>query len=337
MARVIAPGVGVVVLNWNNLEDTLDCLASVSASKYPALSVMLVDNHSVEDPCATVAARFPRVHIARQRRNLGYSGGNNIGIAWALEASADYVLLLNNDTVVAVDIIERLVEIAERHVDAGFVTPRILVHGTDRIYWDGGTIDWATGDVAHDSSSLVSVREGVRESAWSNGCAPLIRAKTIREIGLMDDELFLYYEDLDWSARATKAGWRHLVALDAICGHKVSRSSGGTTTPLAQYYYARNRYRVLARHASGYASFGGALRYARRIVVDYRTNRADVPMRQAILQGALDLVRRKWGERQRWNPIFLSVCDALAYGLSSSTLLKIWRVARRVASLVRDK
>ena len=330
----MARRVGVVVLNWNNLGDTLDCLASLEASEYPAMSVILVDNYSAEDPSARVAGRFPRVHIARQRRNLGYSGGNNAGIELALEAGAHYVLLLNNDTIVARDMIERLVEIGERYLDAGFITPKILVHDSDRIYWDGGTIDWSRGDTPHDSSSLASVDDGVRESAWSNGCSVLIRAETIREIGLMDDTFFLYYEDVDWSVRGSKAGWRHLVALDAICWHKVSRSFGEVLSPLSRYYSARNRYRLLAKHSSDYPSLGGTVRYTKRLLADYYWNRGDVRARRAILHAALDLAQRRWGERRQRDPIFLTVSDAIIYVAATAAfaLLKTWRLARRIGA-----
>ena len=324
------PRVAVIVLNWNNLDDTLECLASITASRYAAMSVILIDNHSIEDPFETVSVRFPSVRIARQSRNLGYSGGNNVGITWALDAEADYVLLVNNDAIVAKDMIERLVEVGERHLDAGFVTPKILVHGSDRVYWDGGTIDWSRGDPIHDSSSLAPVRDRIRESAWSNGCAVLIRAKTIRQIGLMDDQFFLYYEDVDWSIRASRVGWRHLVALDAICWHKVSRSFGGrpgAATPRASYYYFRNRYRVLAKHASDRASLGGVLRYAQRLLADYHWYRRHVGMRRAVVAAALDLIQRRWGERQERNAIVLIVCDSITY-VVATVVFSIWRLVR---------
>jgi GT2 family glycosyltransferase len=318
------PRVGIVVLNWNNEDDTLECLASVTASTYPTIAgVILVDNHSDQDPSNIVMARFPNVHVARQSANLGYAGGNNIGIVWALEAAADYVLILNNDAVIASDAIERLVDVAERNGDAAFVTPRILVYGKDEVYWDGGTVNWSTGDVTHDSSSLPLKHERVRESAWSNGCAPLVRVKAIRDIGLMDPDFFLYYEDVDWSARASKAGWKHLVALDAVCWHKVSRTSGGIATPLSRYYYARNRYRLLARHTPTYASFEGIVRYARRILRDYHWHRDNVEVRRAIVEGTLDLVQRRWGARPGRHPGLMALCDAVFYAISVAAVMPL--------------
>ena len=109
------PRVVVIVLNWNNLADTLDCLASVTASTYPALDVTLVDNHSDQDPTPAVRSKFPAVDIAREPDNLGYAGGNNGGIRRAVQENADYVFLLNNDALIADDTIARLVAVAERY------------------------------------------------------------------------------------------------------------------------------------------------------------------------------------------------------------------------------
>jgi hypothetical protein len=320
------PRVGIVVLNWNNTQDTLECLASVVASDYPDINPIVVDNGSDDFPELLIRQRFPAVQIARQRFNRGYAGGNNIGIELALRADAEFVMLLNNDAVLAPDALGRLVDAATRHVNAGFLTPRILVHGTDSIYWDGGIVDWSTGDGEHDSSRLHAVEPRILESAWSNGCAPLVRAKTIADIGLMDESLFLYYEDVDWSARATRHGWKHLVVLDAVCWHKVSRSTGGPHSPLWFFYVARNRYRVLREHNEYYRSYRGILRYATRLLRDYYAYRRDREIRRAIVEGAVALVRKRRGPRQPLGGRTLTVLDAIlvvtARSLSALKALK---------------
>ena len=329
MAR---PSVGVVVLNWNNLTDTLECLGSVAKSSYRDTWVVLVDNGSAEDPSLAVGAQYPEVLVLRQPQNLGYSGGNNAGVVWLLEKGVDYVLLLNNDAIVEAGMIEELVYVAERNPDAGFVTPRIFIHGTNEVYWGGGTVDWLTGETSHDGSVLVG-RDGALESGWSNGCAPLIRSETIHEIGLMDSDLFLYCEDVDWSARASKAGWQHLVAVNATCWHKVSRSSIGVAI---RYYLTRNRYRVLVRHSPKYKSFLGVPRYGIRVLVDYHRAKAEVAGRRAVLQGALDLVQGRWGERQHRSSVFLAVCDVIIYPLAivNSVVLRALNLVRRLKPLL---
>lgn len=319
------PRVGVIVLNWNNTEDTLECLASVLESTYRGIIVWLVDNASDDDPTHVVAEKFPQVHVARQATNLGYAGGNNEGIRLALAAGVDYVLILNNDVVVAPDMIAHLVRVAQAHPDAGFITPTILVAGGgDRIYWDGGTIDWSSGDVHHDSSRLPTV-DGVTESEWSNGCAPLVRAGTIRDIGLMDERLFLYYEDVDWSARATARGWRHIVVARARCWHKVSASTGGISAPRSRFYFARNRYLVLQRHNPAYASYRGVLRYAVRLVGDYGWWRTDAITRRMLVEASLALIRGRWGRYRPERPIVTTIAEYGLYGLSVAA-----RLARRL-------
>jgi len=332
---VTSPRVSVVVLNWNNLGDTLDCLRSLAMSSYQEIRVILIDNHSDEDPTATVSAHFPEIRIERQRRNLGFSGGCNAGIVLALQDEAEYVLLLNNDAFVTNDMIARLVDVGERHPEAASVTPTIRIHGSERIYWDGGTIDWSRGDTMHDSSSLPTLEDGVRESGWSNGCALLLRAKTIREIGVLDDQFFLYFEDTDWSVRASRLGWRHLVVLDAICWHKVARSFGGPDNPVRRYYYVRNRYRLLAKHAPGHSSMRSTLLYFKRVLGDYHWYRKDVQMRRAVLHGALDSARNRWGEHREMNAGFMAVCDSIAYLVTTAgmALVTACRRAWRIASV----
>ena len=312
------PRVGIIVLNWNNTHDTLECLASVVASDYPDINPIVVDNGSDDFPEVLIRQRFPAVQIARQRFNRGYAGGNNVGIELALRADAEFVMLLNNDAVLAPDAVGRLIDAATRHVNAGFLTPRIIVHGTDSVYWDGGIVDWSTGDVEHGSARLHSVEPRILESAWSNGCAPLVRAKTIADIGLMDESLFLYYEDVDWSARASRSGWKHLVVLDAVCWHKVSRSTGGAHGPLGFFYYARNRYRILREHNDYYRSYRGVLRYGARLLRDYYRHRRDREIRRAIVEAAVALVRKRWGARHPVGGRTLTVFDAILVVIAGS-------------------
>jgi GT2 family glycosyltransferase len=309
------PHVAVVVLNWNNLSDTIECLASILSSDYDRLSVWLIDNASTDDPTAAVRAEFPSVRIVRLPQNLGYSGGNNAGLRLTLDAGADYVLLANNDVVVSREMIGRLVTVAQARPEAGFVTPRIRVAGAERLYWDGGTIDWATGDVDHESSTLPR-RDGIVESQWSNGCCPLVRATMIHDVGAMDERFFLYYEDVDWSFRASQRGWRHLVVPDAECRHKVSRSTGGIHTPRSRFYFARNRYLVLQKHSPHYSGRLGGIRYSIRILQEYGWYRDRIEVRRAIVEASLSLIEGRWGEYHQRSRIVTMIADGLFYVVS---------------------
>ena len=315
----MATRVAVVVLNWNHLEETRACLRSVFAARGDQ-AVILVDNASDEDP-AELVREFPRLRLARQSRNLGYAGGNNAGLRLAFEAGADYVLILNNDVVIEPDMIVELLDVAERYPRACFVTARVLQPDSDRAYWDGGIIDWARGDVWHTSEQLPR-RDGIVESQWSNGCALLVRAVAAKQIGLMDDSLFLYYEDVDWSARATLAGWQHLVALKAVCTHGVSKSTGGMQAPASRFYFARNRFRVLRRYSPQYhLAVVAAARYALRLARDYYWLRRDPPARRALIDAARALLGNRWGPYQPREDRLGQAVDragALAAGVAAS-------------------
>ena len=169
------PPVIAIVLNWNNLPDTLDCVESLRCSDYSNLSVWVVDNDSAEDPTFDLQAKYPEVRVFRNSKNLGYAGGNNRGVRAAMDCGAAYVLLLNNDVVVAPDCIRRLVTAAQANRHIGMATPKVFhYHRPHDVYWDGGVVDWQSGDARHASSAL-PVEGGIVRSEWLNGCSLLVR------------------------------------------------------------------------------------------------------------------------------------------------------------------
>jgi GT2 family glycosyltransferase len=307
------------ILNWNNIEDTLECLESVLQSDYPALTVWLVDNGSDEDPTELVARRYPSVRVLRLDTNNGYGGGNNIALQRALAEDATFVLLLNNDVVVAPDMVRRLVDALETNPDIGMATPRVFFYDRrHEVYWDGGTIDWSRGDVAHESRGLPT-RDGLILSEWLDGTSLFVRASVVRQVGLFDDRYFLYYEDAEWSTRARRAGWLIAVVPNASCWHKVSRSTGGTMNPRVSYYYTRNRYLYFTSNQLPLSRRLPLIRYSRRAFRDYRRWRHDSQHRRAVLQAWFDLVRGRWGcyVPSRHQRLLASV-DALTFGLVST-------------------
>jgi GT2 family glycosyltransferase len=243
------PLVGVIVLNWNNLLDTLECVESVRSSDYVNLAIWVVDNYSDEDPTLELNAKYPEVSVLRTAKNLGYAGGNNAGVRAAIDRGAAYIFLLNNDAVVAPDCVRRLVEAAEADRRIGMATPTVFHYDRrSEVYWDGGFVDWKSGDVRHDSSSL-PVAGGITWAEWLNGCSLFVRVSAIRDIGLLDERYFLYFEDADWSVRAGRRGWTNAVVSKARAWHKVAASSGGFANPVMRFYFFRNRYLFSTRHS----------------------------------------------------------------------------------------
>lgn len=252
------PTVALIVLTWNQRDLTLDCLASLAALDYPAdrLEVVVVDNGSVDGTAEAVRAAYPGVTLLETGENLGYAGGNNVGIRYALEQGADYVLILNNDVTVAPDFLGPLLAAMGDGEDVGIVTP-LLADGTepDRVWALGARVDRRTGrvDRLHVGESVADVRaRPPLEVDAASGAAMMVRASILPQVGLMDEAFYLYYEEIDWCLRVRRAGHRILAVPASLAWHRVSATLGATS-PVIDYYMTRNQVRFLYRHWSAVA------------------------------------------------------------------------------------
>lgn len=289
------PFVVAVVLNWNNLADTVECVRSLLRSEYSNLAVWVVDNASRDDPTPELRREHPGIRIVRNTKNLGYGGGNNSGLRLAMAEGAEYVLLLNNDAVVAPSTVGHLVMAAERDSRIAMATPTVLYYDRpSEVYWDGGAIDWETGWVSHHSEGL-RVEGELRRSEWLDGCSLLVRISAITDIGFLDERYFLYFEDAEWSVRAARRGWLTPVVLKAQAWHKVSKSTGGRGVPAVRFYYARNRYLFMAAHSPSRERLKWRVRYARDTLLEYWLLRDDPEGRRAIVAASLCLLGGRWG------------------------------------------
>jgi len=230
----------IIILNWNNWPDVLECLESLKDNDYPNYQVVIVDNGSKIRP------ELPSsdIKIIYNQENLGFSGGNNVGIKYALENNADYVLLLNDDTVVSRDFLSKLVEIGESNENIGLIGPKIYFYENKNKIWSaGGKINWLynkgemIGHNQEDNGQYDSPK--VKETEFLTGCCVLVKKQAIEKIGLMPEEYFLYYEDTDWSLKARKNGFKCVFIPDAQIWHKGSQSSI-SGSPSYIYYHIRN-------------------------------------------------------------------------------------------------
>lgn len=249
------PKVVAVVLNWNGTSDTLACVRSLLAVDYPALETVVVDNGSRESPEATLEEQGLSVPVLRLDSNLGYAGGNNVGIAWALDRGADFVWVLNNDAEVDADSLTPLVESAARHARAGAFGPRI-VRGDDpsRIWVAWGEVTWRQSLIAlvgENEPDGPRFREE-REVGWVTGCALFLRASALREVGSFEEDFFAYHEDVDWAARARAKGWSSRFVPASRVVHHIHGSSGGASHygGFRKYLSARNSVLYAKRHGS---------------------------------------------------------------------------------------
>lgn len=244
-----AAALAVVVLNWNNASDTLECLRSLAASEEPVVTVV-VDNGSVDGSAEEIERSGLTTHLLRTGRNLGYAGGNNVGLQHALAEGYECIAVLNNDTLVGPQAMGQM----RRHVVESScplaINPVISYADHPASTWfAGGVMD--RGWPRHLQAAEVSEAEGVlRDSEVLTGCCLVATGETWREVGLFDERFFLIFEDSDWSLRARQRGVRLAVATDSVIAHKVSRSFElGAMPSLGIYYFVRNGLRFNGRYA----------------------------------------------------------------------------------------
>ncbi len=246
-----SPLVYIVILNWNGFRDTVECLESCRSIAYPALRILVVDNGSVDGSETRLRQRFPDLEIIQTGRNLGFAGGNNVGIRIALERGADYVLLLNNDTVVHPDLIAALVRTARSDARIGMLCPKIYRFDPPDVLWYAGAhiIEWlGWGNHRGDGIRDVGQFDALEDVNRPTGCALMVTRAACDQVGLLGEEYFCYCEDLDWGLRARRAGFRIVYDPGTRVWHKVSRSSTGERSSVVLYYYVRNLMLCLDRN-----------------------------------------------------------------------------------------
>ncbi len=244
-----APRVAAVVLNWCSVPDTSACLRSLEASDYPALSVLLVDNASPDGSGAELHALFPHLPYLQTGANLGYTGGNNRGIERALADGADYVLVLNNDTLVDPDAVTRLVEAARSRPRVGAVGPKIVyADAPDRIWFGGGDFSRARALGYHRGEGQPDPQPSggePEEVTFLTGCCLLLPAQVLREVGGFEEDFFAYVEDVDLCLRLMERGYRLLYQPAGRIAHRVPLHEAPSAFGIE--HGVRNRVRLARR------------------------------------------------------------------------------------------
>ena len=195
------PLVYLIILNWNGMKDTLECLESVRAIDYPNCKIVVVDNGSHDNSCAEIEKQFHDVILIRNGENLGFAEGNNVGIRYALEHNADYIFLLNNDTIVDDQIIKELMSASRKFDDKGIFGAQIFYYSEKQKVWYAG-VKWVSSDSVFYHLEDRLNQDVIKETDYACGCALFLSAKIIEKIGLLDRRYFLTFEEADWCYRA---------------------------------------------------------------------------------------------------------------------------------------
>jgi len=250
----------VLILNFNGAKNTLECLESLKKINLPdvKLTILIVDNNSQEklDLRNETAGKI-KIEVIKNKENLGFSGGNNVGIQYALKNNADYVLILNNDTYVDPNFLTELLKVAEKDRSIGISVPKIYFapgfeYHKNRyakeqlgkvIWYAGGKMDWK--NIIGSNREVDEVDKGqfnkIEETEIATGCCMLIKKEVLEEAGNFDGKFFLYYEDADLAMRVKNKGFKIVYVPKSVIWHKNAGSTGGSGSVLQDYYIARNR------------------------------------------------------------------------------------------------
>ncbi len=242
------PEVSIIVLNWNGFEDTVECIGSLKKQIYPNYKIVIVDNGSTDGSEELLKKEFPELTIIQTGANSGYAGGMNAGIRHVLASRAEYTILLNNDTTVAPDFAVELVKAAREEKTAGLLSSKIYFYDRPEVLWyAGASFNTLLGWGRHRGyDQLDDGRfDAVEETQRACGCSMMVTREFCERVGLLNEEFFCYFEDVDWGLRATKNGFKVLYVPASRVWHKGFKSTGGASTSISLYYNIRNTLKSL--------------------------------------------------------------------------------------------
>jgi GT2 family glycosyltransferase len=252
--KSIQPLVSIITVNFNQPKFTIEFLLSLRNISYKEIEIIVVDNGSREDPSLILQKQFPEIIMIRSQQNLGFAGGNNIGIR---RAKGKYILFMNNDTEVDPGFLEPMVDRLEKDTRIGMASPKILYPDNNILQYAGSTnINPYTGrgkrngDMEEDKGQYNTTTE----TGLCHGAAMIVPMEVIKKVGLMPEVFFLYYEELDWCEMIKRSGYKLFYIAESKVYHKESMTVG-KSNPMKTYYMGRNRILFTRRNVKGLKFF----------------------------------------------------------------------------------
>ncbi len=237
---MINPNLFIIILNWNGLHDTIECIESLKRSDYKNFQILVVDNGSDADYYRLIEIK--EIELLRLQENIGFAGGANAGIKYALDNNADYILLLNNDTIVSLNFLSLLIKNLTLEENCGIVAPQINYYNAPKKIWSaGGNISKIRGS-GFVLSNKIKNKEGTNRFVdFVSGCCMLIRKEVFNKVNDFDENYFLYVEDVDFCKRVIDSGFKIMVVPQSKIWHKVNASTLNNNSYIPLYYNTRNR------------------------------------------------------------------------------------------------
>jgi GT2 family glycosyltransferase len=297
------PYILTVILNTNRRDDTLECLRSLNKSIYPNLDTMVLDNASSDGSVEAIRQDFPEVEIVPLTENRGYAGNNNIGIRRAVEQGADWVFVLNEDTVLDPECITHLAEAVDGDPQCGIAGPMVYHFDAPEVIQSaGGRFDSHLNSI-HIGQNEVDRGQyaHTRQVDWISGCAILVRREVIEAVDALDERFFYYWEETEWCLRASKNGWHILHVPEARLWHKGVQQDY-SPAPSVTYYNTRNRLLMLSKHGAPFSTWfytwGKTMGTLRSWTFKPQWRHMQ-PHRDALWMGMRDFLKRRWGSMPR--------------------------------------
>ena len=260
------PRIAIIIINWNTYQLTFNCLKSLEACNYKNKTIFFVDNGSNDGSGDKIALEFSEINYIKNEKNEGFTGANNKALNIILKQSFDYVLLLNNDTEVEPDFLSLLAASMESDKNLAATQPLILDFPNKNTIWNaGGSFNTFFGLSKTRYKGLIykPKLKIERFTEWISGCCILVNIGVVKEVGLLDNRFFAYFEDVDWSIRMTNQGYKLGVVPKSIIYHHTSgstkknnTSNEGNLSPYAHYLNVRNHIYLIKKHTSFFNNIG---------------------------------------------------------------------------------
>ncbi len=275
----------VITVTWNGIQDTCECLDSLFLQDDVLLNIVVVDNGSTDDAILILRKKYPQVNVIRSESNLGFAGGFNLGIRYAITLGAEYLLIINNDTISNSSMCKNLLLAMENEEVA--VTSPVIYYAQDpkRIWSAGGFIHPLLLEPRNSHNRRRELSDDPKKRTFLSGCCMLIKREVFEKVGLFDERFFVYYEDLDFCLRIAQNKFIMMIVPSAKLLHKVSLSSGGEFSPNERYYMAYSSCLYFRKHLS--------LR-TMPIIVPYRVGSAILWTFRLIMKGKWKSLLEYW-------------------------------------------